>query len=194
MMENGTFRCNSNSSLYNRYHLYCYKRTRRVPRVQLWDLNPWAYWLQPWDVALKPSATTDSEYCHICSRLGQGDMLQEYTLLPLCPTLPILLPHNYLCGWSRSNVQRGAGEECYQGGLVVRACCREVKFSKTLAWVIFCCLFMWRIDIYLSWKNLIMFSWGEIGLKIWPVLKGKWLKIGLNWAYFKMCFLLIQKW
>ena len=31
-----------------------------------------------------------------------------------------------------------------------RACCREVKFSKTLAWVIFWCLFMCRIDIYLS--------------------------------------------
>ena len=75
-----------------------------------------------------------------------------------------------------------------------RACCREVNFSKTLAWVIFCCLFMCRIDIYLSWKKLIMFSWGEIGLKIWPVLKGKWLKIGLNWAYFKVDLFLIQKW
>ena len=75
-----------------------------------------------------------------------------------------------------------------------RACCREVKFSKTLAWVIFWCLFMCRIDIYLSWKILILFSWGEISLKIWPVLKGKWFKIGLNWAYFKIGLFLIQKW
>ena len=78
--------------------------------------------------------------------------------------------------------------------LHTRACCREVKFSKTLAWVIFWCLFMCRIDIYLSWKKLIMFSWGEISLKIWPVLKGKWLKIGLNRAYFKNGLLLIQTW
>ena len=28
------------------------------------DLNPWAYWLQSWDVALKPSATADSHHCH----------------------------------------------------------------------------------------------------------------------------------
>ena len=58
-----------------RSHLYCFERTKRVSRIQLWDLNPWAYWLQPWDVALKPSATTDSDHIHVYSGLGQGDML-----------------------------------------------------------------------------------------------------------------------
>ena len=76
-LQSGTFRCNSNSSLFNRRHLYCYERTKRVPRVQLWDLNPWAYWLQSWDVALKPSATTDSDHIHFYSGLGQRDMLQK---------------------------------------------------------------------------------------------------------------------
>ena len=45
--------------------------------VKLWDLNPWAYWLQPWDIALKPSATTDSEFYHICSRIGQDKTRQD---------------------------------------------------------------------------------------------------------------------
>ena len=84
------FCCNSSSSLYNRCPLYCYERTKRVPRVRLWDLNPWAYWLQPWGLALKPSATTDSENYHICSGHGEGDMLQirEQRLCvtePICP-------------------------------------------------------------------------------------------------------------
>ena len=45
--------------------------------VKLWDLNPWAYWLQPWDIALKPPATTDSEFYHICSRIGQDKTRQD---------------------------------------------------------------------------------------------------------------------
>ena len=36
-----------------RSHLYCFERTKRVSRIQLWDLNPWAYWLQSWDFAPK---------------------------------------------------------------------------------------------------------------------------------------------
>ena len=42
------------------------------------------------------------------------------------------------------------GHSSHRGNGQSRACCREVKFSKTLAWVIFWCLFMCRINIYLS--------------------------------------------
>ena len=57
--------------------------------------------------------------------------------------------------------------------LHTRACCREVNFSKSLAWVFFWCLFMFRIGLKNFKKISLNFSWLEMDLKIWPRAQGK---------------------